>query len=85
MQGQRTDEFARCAVALSHALREVPEDGDPFVDLEAADISSALVGSEGLFDQALTSGLVAIVASEPRHPRLSGWPPTQLGRTRHAD
>jgi len=64
MQDQRADEFARCAVALSYALREVLEDGDPFVDPEAADISSALVGSAGLFDQALTSGLVAIVASE---------------------
>lgn len=64
MQGQRADQFARCAVALSHALREVPEDGDPFVDREAADISTALVGAEGLFDTGLTNGLAAIVASE---------------------
>ncbi|WP_280883244.1 hypothetical protein [Streptomyces pseudovenezuelae] len=64
MQGQRADQFARCAVALSHDLQEVPEDGDPFVDREAADISTELVGAEGLFDTGLTNGLAAIVASE---------------------
>ncbi|TQK49837.1 hypothetical protein FBY35_0111 [Streptomyces sp. SLBN-118] len=79
MKDQRAKEFARCAVALALALREtsgigdtleadVARGGNPFAPPPVAraedPFAPSLAGSEGIFDQALTNGLAAIVAHE---------------------
>ncbi|MFJ6053674.1 hypothetical protein [Streptomyces sp. NPDC092307] len=74
MRDQRAEEFARCAVALAAELRPVRHDAsvafdpeDPWaVPAPTGDdpFAPSLAGREGIFDQALSNGLAAIVASE---------------------
>ncbi|MER6330525.1 hypothetical protein ABT298_14615 [Streptomyces sp. NPDC001034] len=85
MRDQRAEEFARCAVVLAVELRETRHDGavaadpeeqtDPFAaPAPTGDDSFApfMAGREGIFDQALSNGLAAIVASE--------WPGEEFDR-----
>lgn len=77
MRDQRAEEFARCAVVLSAELHEAwidgavatdPEgDADPFAALGPTGgdpFAPSMAGREGIFDQALSNGLAAIVAAE---------------------
>lgn len=85
MKDQRAEEFARCAVVLAAELRETrrhgavtadPEETDPFAaPAPTGDDPFApfMAGREGVFDQALSNGLAAIVASE--------WPGKEVDRT----
>ncbi|MFD3720072.1 hypothetical protein [Streptomyces sp. NPDC058674] len=73
MRDQR-EEFARCAVALAAELHAVRHDAAVAVDPEDPwavlaptgddPFAPSLAGREGIFDQALSNGLAAIVASE---------------------
>ncbi|MFD5794905.1 hypothetical protein ACFWIO_15425 [Streptomyces diastatochromogenes] len=86
MKDQRAEEFARCAVVLAAQLREtrresaVPADlqeqADPFAAPAPTGedpFAPSMAGREGVFDQALSNGLAAIVASE--------WPGKESDRT----
>ncbi|MEU9190313.1 hypothetical protein AB0D14_38500 [Streptomyces sp. NPDC048484] len=74
MRDQRAKEFARCAVVLAAELHEAGNDGAPAADPEnpfavAAPtgddlFAPSMAGREGIFDQALSNGLAAIVAFE---------------------
>ncbi|MEU2994656.1 hypothetical protein ACPCAJ_30995 [Streptomyces griseoincarnatus] len=85
MNDQRAQEFARCAVVLAAELRETrheravaadPEkQADPFAaPAPTGDdpFAPSMAGREGVFDQALSNALAAIVASE--------WPGEELDR-----
>ncbi|WP_432171806.1 hypothetical protein [Streptomyces sp. 1222.5] len=85
MRDQRAEEFARCAVVLAAQLREtrresavaadLEEQADPFAAPAPTDndpFAPAMAGREGVFDQALSNGLAAIVASE--------WPGNESDR-----
>ncbi|MEU0169027.1 hypothetical protein ACL07V_36705 [Streptomyces sp. MB22_4] len=84
MRDQRAEEFARCAVVLAAELRETrrddavpadPEEADPFAaPAPTGDdpFAPLMAGREGVFDQALSNGLAAIVASE--------WPGKEVDR-----
>lgn len=85
MRDQRAEEFARCAVVLAAELRERRHDGAAAADPEeqtdpfAAPVPTGddpfapfMAGREGIFDQVLSNGLAAIVASE--------WPGEELDR-----
>ncbi|ALO91253.1 hypothetical protein SHL15_0036 [Streptomyces hygroscopicus subsp. limoneus] len=85
MRDQRAEEFARCAVVLAAELRETRHDGavaddpedqtDPFATPAPTGddpFAPFMAGREGIFDQALSNGLAAIVASE--------WPGKELDR-----
>ncbi|MFD5292429.1 hypothetical protein ACFWJV_30085 [Streptomyces rochei] len=91
MRDQRAEEFARCAVVLAAELREIRHDGAAAAGPEEADpfaapaptgddpFAPSMAGREGVFDQALSNALAAIVASE--------WPGEELdhnGRVRSA-
>lgn len=77
MRDQRAEYFARCIVVLAAALSETKHDSteatdsdklpDPFaVPAPTADdpFAPSMAGREGIFDQALSNGLAAIVACE---------------------
>ncbi|MFG2683955.1 hypothetical protein [Streptomyces sp. NPDC048392] len=85
MRDQRAEEFARCAVVLAAELRETRHERAVAADLEKqADPFAApaptgddpfapwMAGREGVFDQALSNAVAAIVASE--------WPGEELDR-----
>lgn len=85
MRDQRAEEFARCAVVLAAELRGTRHDGavaadpeeqtDPFAaPAPTGDdpFAPSMAGREGVFDQALSNGLAAIVASE--------WPGKEVDR-----
>ncbi|MFC5639106.1 hypothetical protein [Streptomyces bullii] len=85
MRDQRAAEFARCAVVLAAELRETRHAGAVAADpVEQADpfaapaptgddpFAPSMAGREGVFYQALSNGLAAIVASE--------WPGEELDR-----
>ncbi|MEU6402332.1 hypothetical protein [Streptomyces sp. NPDC046985] len=85
MRKQRAEEFARCAVVLAAELRQTRRDGavaadpeeqtDPFaVPAPTGEdpFAPSMAGREGVFEQALSNGLAAIVASE--------WPGKELNR-----
>ncbi|WUH88696.1 hypothetical protein OG900_38805 [Streptomyces sp. NBC_00433] len=61
LQESRARYFGRCAAMMYRALQEHP--GDPRAPVESLDLTAAEPGHEGLFDQALSNGLAAIVAT----------------------
>jgi hypothetical protein len=61
---RRAGYFGRCAVMMLNALRQ-EDDADPFSELTSVDLSvETEPGHEGIYDQALSNALAAIVAAE---------------------
>ncbi|MFF7975809.1 hypothetical protein [Streptomyces sp. NPDC007905] len=61
---RRAEYFGQCAVMMLDALRQ-ENDGDPFSEVTSVDLSTETEpGHEGIYDQALSNALAAIVAAE---------------------
>ncbi|MFF0764302.1 hypothetical protein ACFYWH_30365 [Streptomyces sp. NPDC003737] len=61
---RRAGYFGRCAVMMLKALRQENE-ADPFSEVTSVDLSvESEPGHEGIYDQALSNALAAIVAAE---------------------
>ncbi|BCM65706.1 hypothetical protein EASAB2608_01040 [Streptomyces sp. EAS-AB2608] len=61
---RRAEYFGRCAVMMLNALRQ-ESDADPFSEVTSVDLSAETEpGHEGIYDQALSNALAAIVAAE---------------------
>ncbi|MFE2119007.1 hypothetical protein ACFXAY_37190 [Streptomyces microflavus] len=68
----RAKYFGQCAVMMLNALRQ-ESDADPFSEVTSIDLSAETVpGHEGIYDQALSNALAAIVAAE--------WPGEEVNR-----
>ncbi|MFI1488041.1 hypothetical protein [Streptomyces sp. NPDC020747] len=61
---RRAEYFGQCAVMILNALRQ-EGDADPFSEVTSVDLSTETEpGHEGIYDQALSNALAAIVAAE---------------------
>ncbi|MFD9394748.1 hypothetical protein ACFWBB_29630 [Streptomyces sp. NPDC060000] len=61
---RRAEYFGQCAVMMLNALRQ-ESDANPFSELTSVDLSAETEpGHEGIYDQALSNALAAIVAAE---------------------
>ncbi|MET9761782.1 hypothetical protein ABZ016_22425 [Streptomyces sp. NPDC006372] len=61
---RRAEYFGQCAVMMLNALRQ-ENDADPFSEVTSVDLSAETEpGHEGIYDQALSNALAAIVAAE---------------------
>ncbi|MFF3518751.1 hypothetical protein [Streptomyces sp. NPDC002573] len=61
---RRAEYFGQCAMMMLNALRQ-ENDADPFSEVSSVDLSAETEpGHEGIYDQALSNALAAIVAAE---------------------
>ncbi|MFF3313750.1 hypothetical protein [Streptomyces sp. NPDC002952] len=61
---RRAEYFDQCAVMMLNAPRQ-EDDADPFSEVTSVDLSAETEpGHEGIYDQALSNALAAIVSAE---------------------